>query len=292
MTMIGRKLTIINDKSVIKYIPEDGNQFVHLADLPQPCNEASIIAIDTFIYMLGGAHSRRDIHVYNSSNNGWICLENMLKEGRAEAAAVSIDSRIIIGGGGDYASGSVFSSVEVFSVEGEHCGSIESHGIPNLRRKRWKHAAVAIKDNMYSMGGETGNGKALKSCECVNITTFETASVPSMNKKRKYPSAATNGDTIYVSGGMGASSIEMYTPATNKWTNLTDMTFTRHHHSSIVYSGQLYLVGGWHTYHIESIDLMTMEHHINRAMESTINSTTQVLLVAFQIAPEDLAEGK
>ena len=291
-----KSYTVMHGKSIMKYDPDRSNKFQHLADLPEDCYCSSIVAVGTFIYMLGGLDSLSDIHVYNSMKNEWILIEDVLKDLRQSAAAVAIGKKVIVSGGyltthGDYVR--PLSSVEVFSVEGEACKPVEDHGIPDLQHARWYHAVVAIEDTMYSMGGVGDRDETVTCCECVNVTSCTPFTIPPMNESRSCFSAATYRDTIFVSGGVEeygehTLSVETYSPSTNSWTQLNPMKLIRYCHGSMIYNQGLFLIGGWGTHNIERVDLETGKREVyNESMDLTTNSDTHVVLVDYKVTPDD-----
>jgi N-acetylneuraminic acid mutarotase len=50
---------------------------------------------------------------------------------------------------------------------------------------------------------------------------------------------------LYVAGGQGSSVLEMYDPATNRWSTRAGMSVARHGPVAAVINGLLYVVGGF-----------------------------------------------
>ena len=94
-------------------------------------------------------------------------------------------------------------------------------------------------------------GSALKSsCEFLDCARNEWTTVAPLNTGRRYASAATHADTIYVFGGWDAKYnyidyVEQYDYAANKWTELqARMVVARIYASAASASGRIFIAGG------------------------------------------------
>jgi hypothetical protein len=136
------------------------------------------------------------------------------------------------------------------------------HAGPELAAGRFHHGSVAIGNNVYVVGGLTGDGtdstplveRATVDADG-NVSDFtETTPLP---ERRSHFGIATTGDAIYVSGGLIGDPAGAATPLTEvlratidadgnvvEWTKVGDLPTALETHSSFVEAGMLYVVGG------------------------------------------------
>nr|XP_009860409.2 influenza virus NS1A-binding protein-like isoform X2 [Ciona intestinalis] len=114
--------------------------------------------------------------------------------------------------------------------------------------KRDGSTSVKINNHVYTAGG----GRS-KSVECLNLNQVDGDwnIVASMNKQRWYAASAVLNDQMCVTGGWGGinalSSVELYNPVVNTWTNIAPMKTERFQHALVSYNGRLFAFGGGDT---------------------------------------------
>uniref|UniRef100_A0A1B0GDH2 Kelch-like protein diablo n=1 Tax=Glossina morsitans morsitans TaxID=37546 RepID=A0A1B0GDH2_GLOMM len=84
----------------------------------------------------------------------------------------------------------------------------------NMISPRWAHSLISLKGVLYSVGGHVN---PLTSAEIYSSSSKQWSGIASMNNARYNFGMCAYKDVIYVVGGYQNSSVENYTPATNKW---------------------------------------------------------------------------
>ncbi|XP_078486304.1 kelch-like protein 36 [Ciona intestinalis] len=129
--------------------------------------------------------------------------------------------------------------------------------LPDLPVGRSSAAAVVIDDVLYHLAGVSGKISDVKT-RSTNIVyrmklkekVLKWEKVASMNDKRWGFGAAVLNGTIFVFGGSddinkNISQGESYVVSLNKWIKLKPMKIARHGHSIVAHNGYLYLLGGY-----------------------------------------------
>ncbi|XP_078492746.1 uncharacterized protein LOC144748368 [Ciona intestinalis] len=112
--------------------------------------------------------------------------------------------------------------------------------------ERWDSTSVKINNHVYTAGGDKSNF-----VECLNLNQVDGVwyKVASMNKHRWCAASAVLNDQMCVAGGRDddynvLSSVELYNPVVNTWTNIASMKTKRYGHALVSYNGRLYTFGG------------------------------------------------
>mmetsp|Transcript_13901 Transcript_13901/g.23055 ORF Transcript_13901/g.23055 Transcript_13901/m.23055 type:complete len:139 (-) Transcript_13901:1929-2345(-) len=108
-------------------------------------------------------------------------------------------------------------SSEVYDSMTKSCGFLQNSG-----RTRKGHAAAAIGDDIFLVGGFT-DGNSLRLAECFNTCSSEWEILPEMINKRHHCAAVALDGKIYVLGGSDSKSAEMYDHISRSWTMLASM---------------------------------------------------------------------
>ncbi|XP_078493076.1 uncharacterized protein LOC144748646 [Ciona intestinalis] len=131
--------------------------------------------------------------------------------------------------------------VQIYDVVGKHLREIRS-----TLYKRVGSTSVKINNHVYTAGGLGSNF-----VECLNLNQVDGDwyKVASMNKQRWFAASAVLNDQMCVAGGMGGgdnmlSSVKLYNPVVNIWTNIASMKTKRWQHALVCYNGRLYTFGG------------------------------------------------
>ncbi|XP_078491019.1 kelch domain-containing protein 8A-like [Ciona intestinalis] len=123
--------------------------------------------------------------------------------------------------------------VQIYDVVGKQLIEIKS-----TLYERWGSTSVKINNHVYTAGGDYSNF-----VECLNLNqvNVDWNKVASMKEQRKYAASAVLNDQMCVAGGyVGShnilSSVELYNPVVNTWTNITSMQTKRCEHALVSYN--------------------------------------------------------
>ncbi|XP_078493052.1 kelch-like protein 12 [Ciona intestinalis] len=112
--------------------------------------------------------------------------------------------------------------------------------------ERYGSTSVKINNHVYTAGGVYSN-----SVECLylNQVDGDWNEVASMNRQQWHAASAVLNDQMYVAGGLVGirtilSSVDLYNPVVNAWTNIPPMKTKRYQHAFVSYNGRLYSFGG------------------------------------------------
>ncbi|XP_078492733.1 uncharacterized protein LOC144748361 [Ciona intestinalis] len=147
--------------------------------------------------------------------------------------------------------------VQIYDVVGKHLREIRS-----TLYERVGSTSVKINKHVYTAGGDKSNF-----VECLNLNQVggDWYKVASMNRQRQYAASAVLNDQMCVAGGWAGgnnalSSVELYNPVVNIWTNIASMKTKRYQHALVSYNGRLYTFGGNEKY-FTSNPLNSMESY-------------------------------
>ena len=117
-------------------------------------------------------------------------------------------------------------------------------------------AAIAVVDGqIYVIGGAFGieHVEVLPAVEAYDPATDTWTTKADMPTARFLPAACVVDGRIYVFGGNTkwggdpegiVPTVEVYDPATDTWTQASDMPWPRNHHAASVVDGKVYIIGG------------------------------------------------
>jgi N-acetylneuraminic acid mutarotase len=112
---------------------------------------------------------------------------------------------------------------------------------------------AVVDGSIYVIGGVTGgNNRPLSAVEAYDPATDKWTKKADMPTARYFPAACVVDGRIYVfcgntkwSSGDGiVPTVEFYDPATDTWTQASDMPGARSHHAASVVDGKMYIIGG------------------------------------------------
>jgi N-acetylneuraminic acid mutarotase len=113
---------------------------------------------------------------------------------------------------------------------------------------RQYHAAAAVNDKIYVIGGETAGGEA------VVVSVYDPAANAwsrlerPLPNPRRFPVAVVSGGRIYVMGGMRegkpSAAVEALDPATGTWQQLAPLPTPRWQAAAAESGGVIYVIGG------------------------------------------------
>jgi N-acetylneuraminic acid mutarotase len=159
------------------------------------------------------------------------------------AMASELDGRLVVMGGFIGGLGGV-ATRRVFILEGDRW----REG-PSLRRARGAGAAVTVtagRDHIIVVVGGISGGSHVGPVEIFDGMAWrDGATIPSL---RDHLGAATDGRLVYAVGGRRSGShyptFDVYDPATDRWSDLTDMPTARSGNGAAFAAGTIFSVGG------------------------------------------------
>lgn len=209
------------------------------------------------IYLIGGFNNSFNTvpSVYKYTNSTWN-ITQALTVPRAALSTVTYNGNIYTIGGFDV-NNVYLKSVEMFD------GTLwKSNTTQMLINERGYHASVVYNGFVYVIGG-INSTNSIKLVEYYNGLSWNTA--PSMINMRDSHSVVVYDNKIYVIGGTNTSgntttyykNVEIYDKTTNTWTTDTKLlTMERSQHTSVVYKGNIYAIGGINsTGYLKSVDV-------------------------------------
>ncbi|XP_078491023.1 kelch-like protein 12 [Ciona intestinalis] len=124
--------------------------------------------------------------------------------------------------------------VQIYDVVGKHLREIKS-----TLFKRWGSTSVKINNHVYTAGSDDSNF-----VECLNLNQVDGDwnKVASMKEQRWFAASAVLNDLMCVAGGWAGgrnvlSSVELYNPVVNTWTNIAPMKTKRCLHALVSHNG-------------------------------------------------------
>lgn len=223
--------------------------WAHRADLLEANSEMSVTSLDGKIYVLGGyPQSRisvRTVQVYDPISNSWR-LTTPLPVALNHTMAVSVNGKIYLIGGQTTAGGA---GPFVNSVYEFDPGTQTWTTRAPMPTERGGGGATVYNGRIYVAGGRPPRGNDFAVYDPAT-NTWQT--LPDLPTQRNHLGAVTIGGKIYVIGGrFGAGfeseqtdRIEIFDPATNRWSQGAPMPHPRGGINVIEAYGCLHVFGG------------------------------------------------
>lgn len=110
--------------------------------------------------------------------------------------------------------------------------------------------AALIDGKIYVVGGLDGYGRTLRSMEIYDIETDTWSNGPSMPEARHHPAVTTDGEKLYVVGGLMGINFRpvdtayVFDPATSRWSELGRLNDFRGGATAGYLDGRLHVTGG------------------------------------------------
>ena len=127
------------------------------------------------------------------------------------AWAITEDEKLLFSGGFD---GSARNSSILYNLITQKSEKSSSMIYP-----RYNHALVSCGKYIYAIGGKSL--KILKECERFSLQRKDWAKIGLLNIGREHPGVCVHSNKIYICGGNGIESFEVFNPSTNKFALLS-----------------------------------------------------------------------
>jgi N-acetylneuraminic acid mutarotase len=229
------------------------DEWRQVADLPQPRNHVGAAALDGLVYSVGGFAGTgfvpvRDVYRYDPATDDWEEVAPLPTARGALAVAVLNGKVHAIGGSG--LGGSVTRHDRYDPVNDMWTELAPLPSTPARPGARNHLAAATIDGRIYVVGGRGGP-------DLPYLDRYDPASnmwevLESMPTARSGLAAAVVDDRLVVIGGevnpahpLGVfPEVEVYDPATRRWTSLEPMAVARHGIGAATVGGLIYVPGG------------------------------------------------
>jgi N-acetylneuraminic acid mutarotase len=233
-----------NLADVDAYDPDTG-QWSSVAPLPvaRSHNHTSTVVLNGRVYLFGGQANDpyfpktiADVTSYDPATNTWTALPP-LPDVRQATAAQAIGNRIYVTTGTNTG---IHPQTTTWSKD---FGATWDVG-PSMPVSLGEVAGGVIGGKMYVVG--SGNGATLSYDFAAGTWSSATALAQRPFKGDHHAAEVVNGK-LYLFGGLGAGSegkVQVYDPATNRWSLAADMPFAVGSSSSAAISGRVYVAGG------------------------------------------------
>ncbi|KAJ1139720.1 hypothetical protein NDU88_006087 [Pleurodeles waltl] len=234
---------------LVKYI--EWRELNSLPDMPR--FRHGVITLDNNIYIFGGNfyYGKQDVLKtairYRPQENTWDTLAEM-KECHSYFPVVCLDGLIyILGGNTDITNAECLNSVECYNPANNTWKY--SHPLP---QPLCGHAAAVCDGKIYVSGGCDSSYQCLNSFFLYDPVK-NAAYLSSMNVIRAGHVMETIREKLYVAGGLGHGVCgfedqyvcEVYSPATDSWTQFARLTQAHVVAASAVLHDELYILGGY-----------------------------------------------
>ncbi len=218
----------------------------------------SAVAYNGKLYVLGGndGSARNDV-VYASFSSGdvgsWTSTTSFTTARYGHTSVVYNGNLYVIGG---YNGTTYYNDIQYAPIASDGTVGSWTTAATTFSTARYLHASVVYKDYLYVIGGTNGTNQndvqyaAIKASG--DLGAWGSAGSGFTNIRSQLAAVAYNG-YLYVIGGVGASNYNdiQYTAISSTgtigtwYTNSTSFATARYGHTSVVYNGYLYVIGGY-----------------------------------------------
>ncbi len=261
------------------------------ANMPTVRSNVSVSVVDGRIYAIGGSKLKKyqvprgfgieseelpTVEMYDPATDTWTQKTDMPTPRKTKTCVV--DSKIYaVGGWSTATEQSKLETVEVYDPATDTWAKAQS-----MNHARCSAAISVVNGEIYAIGGigwppnRDPSGQYLSSRYLSNVEVFN----PKTNQwqertEMSVPKAAHSTSVIdgkiYVMGGYLQegrkskilSAIEVYDPATDRWTQESDMLIGKSGHATEVVDGQIYIFGGGPPTSVQVYDPKTVSGRVN-----------------------------
>jgi N-acetylneuraminic acid mutarotase len=222
--------------------------------MPTARSWAGAAVVDGKIYVTGGMtvvprQGTAAVEEYDPTTDTWTEKADMPTA--RGWLATSVVNGIIYAIGG-WSEGTFFSVVEAYDPAADKW--IRKANMPTPREP----CTVTVDGKIYAIGGlvaQQGTPVTVSTVEVYDPTTDRWTRKADMPTARERHTACVLDGRIYVSGGVPTHSsvdpavvalttVEVYDPTTDTWTQASDMPWPKYGHSASVIDGKMYIIGG------------------------------------------------
>ena len=255
--------------TVEMYDPET-DTWERKANMPTARSGVSVSVVDGKIYAIGGETIKKiayhkswtnetkelpTVEMYDPVTDTWTQKADMPTPRKTKTCVVDGKIYAIGGSGFDLTSNNHWqlATVEVYDPTTDAWAKAKS-----MNHTRYDAALSVVNGEIYAMGGtgwpliEDQSNSYLSSVEVFNPETNRWQERTEMIAPKAGHAASVTDGKIYVTGGYlwkdkefkHLSTIEIYDPTTDRWTQEPDMLMGKSGHASEVIDGQIYIFGG------------------------------------------------
>ena len=280
---IGGEIEVFGERSIatVEMYDPKTDTWERKADMPTARSGVATLVVDGQIYAIGGAEVKRGpggattgkhlpaMEVYDPVTDTWIQKADIPVRGRSSTCVM--DGKIYIIGG------SAANIVDVYDPATDTWAKAKS-----MNHARSGAAVSVVNGKIYAMGGRgwpripNHPGPFLSSAEVFDPKTDQWTEIIEMPTAKTGHTASVINGKIYVIGGffrgngpfMYLSTVEIYDPETDRWTQGQDMPFGRWAHKAEVVNGNIYIFGG-NSAHIRP--LTTVEAYVTGEASQSVD---------------------
>ncbi len=237
------------------------------ADMPTARSSAAVSVVDGKIYAVGGSELKKvkmprgytykskelpTVEMYDPITDTWTQKADMPTPKKTMSCV--LDGKIYaIGGWLTTHERLRLKTVDVYDPATNRWAKAQS-----MNRERCSAALSVVNGEIYAIGGMSWPGMGvetdlyLSSIEVFNPKTNQWRARTGMSGPKAYHTASVIDEKIYVVGGYlregeeskTLSTVEIYNPTTDRWTQEPDMPISKWGHATEVVDGQIYIFGG------------------------------------------------
>jgi len=217
--------------------------------MPTPRASLSVCEVNDKIYAMGGLTAMSEVEAYDPATDTW-AKKSPLPTGRDNISCCVVNGII-------YAIGGMTSDDTVTIVEAYDPATDTWMTKAPMSQPRWNFASGVVNGKIYAIGGVLNypDSEGLSSVEAYDPATDTWTAKTDMPTARGTLVSATVNDKIYVIGGASLEwgvedkdnyprVTEMYDPATDTWTTLSDMPVSTVQGGACFHDGKIYVMTG------------------------------------------------
>ena len=258
---------VSNVTSVSVALENAAKQWMPRTDMPTARFNFGTSIVDGKVFVIGGEVDKfgdtavATVEMYDPKTDTWEQRADM-PTARAGVSTLVVDGKIYAIGGGERKkiqvgrawrnSGKLLPTIEMYDPVTDTWIQKADMPVP-----RSSNSTCIVDGKIYIIGGVAANRKQgrLDSVDIYDPATDTWTEAKSMNHARGGASVSVVDGMIYVMGGVGwpqipnhpgpfLSSVEMFDPKNNQWTEITEMPAPKAGHAASVIDGKIYVIGG------------------------------------------------
>ena len=258
---------VSNVTSVSVALENAAKQWMPRTDMPTARFNFGTSIVDGKVFVIGGEVDKSGdtavatVEMYDPKTDTWEQRADM-PTARAGVSTLVVDGKIYAIGGGERKkiqvgrawrnSGKLLPTIEMYDPVTDTWIQKADMPVP-----RSSNSTCIVDGKIYIIGGVAANRKQgrLDSVDIYDPATDTWREAKSMNHARGGASVSVVDGMIYVMGGVGwpqipnhpgpfLSSVEMFDPKNNQWTEITEMPAPKAGHAASVIDGKIYVIGG------------------------------------------------